>query len=115
MILSKLAKSQPETGLAFLFNHDKCGSVERIQKCRNACPKNALTFPVQTVRILNLEIWMEYGPVAQLGARFNRTEEVEGSNPSRSIREKVSILSKMRAHSARSPLPGRVGSAMEYN
>ena len=24
------------------------------------------------------------GPVAQLGARFNRTEEVEGSNPSRS-------------------------------
>ena len=27
----------------------------------------------------------ESGPVAQLGARFNRTEEVEGSNPSRSI------------------------------
>ena len=38
---------------------------------------------------MTLEIWMEYGPVAQLGARFNRTEEVEGSNPSRSIREKT--------------------------
>ena len=25
------------------------------------------------------------GPVAQLGARFNRTEEVAGSNPARSI------------------------------
>lgn len=25
-----------------------------------------------------------FGPVAQLGERFNRTEEVEGSNPSRS-------------------------------
>ena len=33
------------------------------------------------------------GPVAQLGARFNRTEEVEGSNPSRSIREKANSLS----------------------
>ena len=44
-----------------------------------------LTFPAHAVRILKLEIWMEYGPVAQLGARFNRTEEVEGSNPSRSI------------------------------
>ncbi len=40
----------------------------------------------QTGKIMILEIWMEYGPVAQLGARFNRTEEVEGSNPSRSIR-----------------------------
>ena len=27
---------------------------------------------------------LKQGPVAQLGARFNRTEEVEGSNPSRS-------------------------------
>ena len=35
--------------------------------------------------MLILEIWTEFGPVAQLGARFNRTEEVEGSNPSRSI------------------------------
>ena len=26
------------------------------------------------------------GPVAQLGARINRTDEVEGSNPSRSTR-----------------------------
>ena len=47
--------------------------------------KESLTFPSQNVRIFILEIWMEYGPVAQLGARFNRTEEVEGSNPSRSI------------------------------
>jgi hypothetical protein len=28
--------------------------------------------------------YLEEGPVAQLGARFNRTEEAEGSNPSRS-------------------------------
>ena len=28
------------------------------------------------------------GPVAQLGARFNRTEEAEGSNPSRSIKSR---------------------------
>ena len=27
----------------------------------------------------------DLGPVAQLGARFNRTEEVAGSNPARSI------------------------------
>ena len=45
---------------------------------------------------------MEYGPVAQLGARFNRTEEVEGSNPSRSIREEVPI-----AHEV--PFPGELG------
>ena len=55
---------------------------------------------------MSLEIWMEDGPVAQLGARFNRTEEVEGSNPSRST------IYLMSAHSARSPLPGGIGSAM---
>ena len=27
------------------------------------------------------------GPVAQLGARFNRTEEVAGSNPARSTKK----------------------------
>ena len=27
---------------------------------------------------------LKKGPVAQLGARINRTDEVEGSNPSRS-------------------------------
>ena len=32
-------------------------------------------------------VTLKPGPVAQLGARFNRTEEVEGSNPSRSIIE----------------------------
>ena len=31
--------------------------------------------------------YLEEGPVAQLGARFNRTEEAEGSNPSRSTAE----------------------------
>jgi hypothetical protein len=31
--------------------------------------------------------YLEEGPVAQLGARFNRTEEAEGSNPSRSTGE----------------------------
>ena len=77
MSLSKLAKSQPEPGWLF------CPST-----------KNSLTFADQTGRILSLEIWMEYGPVAQLGARFNRTEEVEGSNPSRSIREKAKHFSQ---------------------
>ena len=38
--------------------------------------------------MLILEIWTEFGPVAQLGARFNRTEEAEGSNPSRSIKSR---------------------------
>jgi hypothetical protein len=38
---------------------------------------------------LDSPYWKRYnscaqGPVAQLGARFNRTEEAEGSNPSRS-------------------------------
>ena len=64
--------------------------------------KESLTFPSQNVRIFILEIWMEYGPVAQLGARFNRTEEVEGSNPSRSIREQGPI-----AHEV--PFTGELG------
>ena len=38
----------------------------------------------------------ERGPVAQLGARFNRTEEVAGSNPARSTRQ----VTNPRAHSA---------------
>ena len=66
-----------------IANSDASQSPKAIRQRRT---KKCLTLPVQTVRILNLEIWMEYGPVAQLGARFNRTEEVEGSNPSRSIR-----------------------------
>ena len=66
---------------------EKC-TPSRAQTPSTYIPKvNCLTFQPQTIRILILEIWMEYGPVAQLGARFNRTEEVEGSNPSRSIRE----------------------------
>src|SRR5687767_13073300 len=32
-----------------------------------------------------------YGPVAQLGARLNRTEKVEGSNPSRSTCRPVAV------------------------
>gem|GEM_PF-5083107 len=83
--------------------------------CTNTRQK-CLTFPVQTVRILNLEIWMEYGPVAQLGARFNRTEEVEGSNPSRSIREKANLFSQKHrngpiAHEV--PFPGELGAPWE--
>jgi hypothetical protein len=35
--------------------------------------------------------FLERGPVAQLGARFNRTEEAEGSNPSRSIQASLII------------------------
>ena len=50
--------------------------------------------------------WVEFGcpergPVAQMGARINRTDEVEGSNPSRSI-------GCWRAHSA-------VGSASQWH
>ena len=45
----------------------------------------ALTSLLVSSKIL---LTLTNGPVAQLGARFNRTEEVEGSNPSRSIQEK---------------------------
>ena len=75
-----------------------------------------MTFADQTIRILSLEIWMEYGPVAQLGARFNRTEEVEGSNPSRSIRENANHFSQKNkigpiAHEV--PFPGELGAPWE--
>ena len=42
------------------------------------------------------------GPVAQLGARFNRTEEAEGSNPSRSI--KVEPLTRSSLQSDYGPI-----------
>ena len=43
--------------------------------------KNRLTYKNHGGKI---NPYLEEGPVAQLGARFNRTEEAEGSNPSRS-------------------------------
>ncbi len=44
-------------------------------------PHNLLTFPNLCGRIRTLQ---QPGPVAQLGARLNRTEEARGSNPLRS-------------------------------
>ena len=37
------------------------------------------------------------GPVAQLGARINRTDEVEGSNPSRSTGAMIGPIAQMGA------------------
>ena len=41
----------------------------------------------QTGKIMILEIWMDYGPVAQLGARLNGIEKAESSNLSGSTKD----------------------------
>ncbi len=59
--------------------------------CRLSSPSLALTY--RNPLGYNLP---GCGPVAQLGARFNRTEEVEGSNPSRStFLHKCGIMEKL--------------------
>ena len=57
---------------------------------RSAGSPIILTFPWGASRITVLE----RGPVAQLGARFNRTEEAGGSNPPRSIQVSLTFLFK---------------------
>ncbi len=51
-------------------------------------PKGYLTTHLASVKI---PVTFVNGPVAQLGARFNRTEEAGGSNPPRSTRVAGSI------------------------
>ena len=58
---------------------------KRIWKCRLKTVVCVLTFRHLSGKILSL--FNKRGPVAQLGARLNRTEEVRGSNPLRSIHE----------------------------
>ena len=55
---------------------------KRIWKCRLKTVVCVLTFRHLSGKILSL--FNKRGPVAQLGARLNRTEEARGSNPLRS-------------------------------
>jgi hypothetical protein len=65
-----------------LHNHPLC--FVTLQTCLQCLIKAFLTDKNHQGKIND---YLEEGPVAQLGARFNRTEEAEGSNPSRSTAE----------------------------
>ena len=70
----------------------------------------SLTAPSPSAKI----IWL-YGPVAQLGARVNRTDEVAGSNPARSTHLVDGIPLCGKIPCTQTGAYGAVGSASQWH
>ena len=58
---------------------------------------------------------LKKGPVAQLGARINRTDEVEGSNPSRSTSESLPNQAGVEWDKSNKWAHGAAGSAPQWH